>query len=135
MHEREDYVLSLEYNKTHMPRSCHIAAFDGIRDLISNYATGLLRGQVQNFLKAKRDGVELPPCTKTYKKVMSLPCAHRMQRLARTQKEIKIEDIHWHWRLFKHEDWNARPDDQYSADENKDDTALKDINEEVDTRR
>ena len=78
MHERENYVLSLKYNKTHMPRFCHIAAFDDIRDLISNYAIELLRDQIQKFLKVKRDGVELSLCTKMYKKVMSLSCAHQM---------------------------------------------------------
>ena len=97
--QRSAYVLILDKTRQIYLNRLKKSIFRNIQTLVTSFALTQMLNQYEKLLKARDKNISLSLCTKHFKNIMSLSCAHIIQKRmidADHEKMILITDVHAH---------------------------------------
>ncbi|CAG8759442.1 2672_t:CDS:2 [Cetraspora pellucida] len=91
--QKKEIDSIIESEHIHIPIfACNNSLYANLRGKVSAFAFKKINKQYQRITLQK----QLPPCTRSFSRTISLPCAHYIQNLDANQS-IPLENIYKHW--------------------------------------
>jgi hypothetical protein len=96
MNQRHDYIEAIQMTKTRLSFRLRASI---LRDLVAHVTSFALHKVIEQYNLITITEGSLSSCINVFTRILSLPCAHRIQRRMYDTAEgevLKIEDIHSH---------------------------------------
>ena len=101
---KSDYINKLKNEKQRLNHQLRKSLFRDLMIYVISHVLKSINEHYTRLLNAQKKNVNLSSCTKSFRRIMNLSCAHDIERRfvdAANEKVLKLENVHFHWRYHK----------------------------------